>query len=132
LREFATLVTGGARATDIAARYGGEEFAILLPHTSGEMAAHVAERIRDAARQFVFVETERPTRMTVSAGVATFPSPGIDSAEALIRRADEALYRAKQSGKDRVVVAGELDEQTGPKGSGPRTPSKSSSVTGSG
>ena len=108
LREFATLVTGGARATDIASRYGGEEFAILLPHTNGEMALTVAERIREAARQFVFVETDRPTRMTVSAGVATFPSPGIESAEDLIKRADEALYRAKQTGKDRVVVAGEL------------------------
>ncbi len=108
LREFATLVTGGARATDICARYGGEEFAVLLPHTNGEMAANVAERIREAARQFVFVETDRPTRMTVSAGVATFPSPGIDSADALIRRADEALYRAKKTGKNRVVVAAEL------------------------
>ena len=128
LGEFAMLVTGGARATDIASRYGGEEFAVLLPHTSSDMALHVAERIREAARQFVFVETERPTRMTVSAGVATFPSPGIDSADGLIREADKALYRAKHTGKDRVVVAGELDDKVGPKSSPRRRRSRTSST----
>src|SRR5262249_36159659 len=48
LRELGMLVTGGARATDVAARYGGEEFALILPHTGGELAAGVAERIRRA------------------------------------------------------------------------------------
>ena len=74
LQEFATLVAGGARATDMAARYGGEEFAIVLPHTNGSMAVRVAERIREAAAQFVFLADEHPLKITVSAGVATFPS----------------------------------------------------------
>jgi two-component system cell cycle response regulator len=113
LKEFATLVAGGARATDMAARYGGEEFAIVLPHTSGDMACRVAERIRQATKQFVFLEDERPTRMTVSAGVATFPSSaGIRSADALIQAADRALYDAKQTGKDRVVEAGEMSTRS--------------------
>jgi diguanylate cyclase (GGDEF)-like protein len=105
LREFATLVAGGARATDLAARYGGEEFAIILPHTEGSMAVRVAERVREAAGQFVFLEDVKPLRLTVSAGAATYPSfVDVDSPEGLVRAADRALYRAKQSGKDRVVA----------------------------
>jgi diguanylate cyclase (GGDEF)-like protein len=104
LQEFATLVTGGARANDIAARYGGEEFAVILPHTDGRMAVRVAERIRRATREFLFLADETPTRVTVSAGVATYPaSQEIDSVDSLIRAADSALYLAKDSGRDQVV-----------------------------
>lgn len=104
LQEFAVLVEGGARASDIAARYGGEEFAIVLPHTEGEMGLRVAERILAAVREFVFLADSRPTHITVSAGVATFAAgDSIDSADALLRAADRALYRAKESGRDRVV-----------------------------
>ena len=105
LREFATLVTGGARATDVAARYGGEEFALILPHTPGERAARVAERIRLAVEEFVFLEGERPLRVTVSAGVATVPSANsLPSPDRLVAAADRALYAAKKAGKNRVVV----------------------------
>jgi diguanylate cyclase (GGDEF)-like protein len=106
LAEFATLVAGGARANDFAARYGGEEFSIILPHTDALMAARVAERIRRAVAEFVFDEDEQPTRITVSAGVATYPStPGVDSVDELVRAADVALYQAKDQGKDCVVQA---------------------------
>jgi diguanylate cyclase (GGDEF)-like protein len=101
LQEFAGLVLGGARGTDLAARYGGEEFAVVLPQTPAEMALRVAERIRSAVHEFVFLEDTSPLRMTVSAGIATYPSfPGIDSPEALLLAADRALYRAKAAGKD--------------------------------
>ncbi len=104
LRDFATLVAGGARTNDLAARYGGEEFAVVLPHTDGAMAMRVAERIRRAVKETVFLEDENPVRITVSAGVATYPSgPHIDSVDALIRAADVALYEAKEAGRDRVV-----------------------------
>jgi len=104
LQEFATLVAGGARANDIAARYGGEEFAVILPHTDAKMAVRVAERIRRATQEFVFLADETPTRVTVSAGVATYPSiEDVDSVDGLIRAADIALYRAKDHGRDRVV-----------------------------
>ena len=104
LAEFATLVTGGARANDVAARYGGEEFSIILPHTDATMAARVAERIRRAVSEFVFIEDEQPTHITVSAGVATYPSTrGVDSVDELVRAADVALYQAKDQGKDCVV-----------------------------
>jgi len=107
LEQFATLVSGGARASDVAARYGGEEFAIVLPHTDAEMSVRVAERILAAVREFVFVEELTPTRITVSAGVATYSAESaIDSMDALVRAADKALYRAKDAGKDCVVAHG--------------------------
>ena len=106
LREFAMLVSGGARATDLPARYGGEEFAVLLPHTEGERAERVAERIRAAVADFTFLEADHRLRITVSAGVATFPSSSaIVSAEHLVAAADRALYAAKKAGKNRIVVA---------------------------
>lgn len=105
LKEVATLVAGGARATDVPARYGGEEFAIILPHTDGPMAARVAERILAAVREFAFLADEHPARLTASAGVATFSTGSpLTSPEALVQAADRALYRAKDLGKNRVVV----------------------------
>ena len=105
LEEFAVLATGGARANDIAARYGGEEFAVILPHTELAMALRVAERIRRAVELFSFNADDSPTPVTVSGGVATFPGgAGIDSMEALVRAADAALYRAKDQGRNRIVV----------------------------
>jgi len=105
LREFAMLVSGGARGTDLAARYGGEEFAMILPHTDRERAKRVAERVRAAVADFSFLEPEHPLRVTVSAGVATFASsPAIATAEHLVAAADRALYAAKKAGKNRVVV----------------------------
>ncbi len=107
LQEFAVLLTGGARTNDIAARYGGEEFALILPHTDGEMAARVAERVRRAVKEFVFLRDKTPTRVTVSAGVATFPSAAsIETMEDLVRAADLAMYDAKDAGRDRVVRLG--------------------------
>jgi diguanylate cyclase (GGDEF)-like protein len=101
LQEFAALVRRGARDTDLAARYGGEEFAVVLPHATTEDARRVAERIRTTVHEFVFLADATPLRMTVSAGIATYPSyPAIDSPETLLLAADRALYRAKALGKD--------------------------------
>jgi diguanylate cyclase (GGDEF)-like protein len=101
LREFAMLVSGGARATDVPARYGGEEFAMILPHTDRKRAERVAERVRAAVADFSFLEPEHPLRVTVSAGIATFAAGGnIDSAEQLVAAADRALYAAKKAGKN--------------------------------
>ena len=114
LQEFSMLATGGARANDIAARYGGEEFAVILPHTKREMALRVAERIRRAVDAFTFNADDKPTHVTVSGGVATYPGgKGIDSMDALVRSADAALYRAKDQGRNCVVVC-----ETGEAGAG--------------
>ena len=83
------------------ARFGGEEFIILLPSTPVEAARHIAERIRrDIAERDVL---ENGHRVTASFGIGRL-APG-ESCEALIRRADEALYRAKASGRNRTVLA---------------------------
>ena len=112
LREFAMLVTGGARATDVAARYGGEEFGLILPHTQGERAVRVAERIRLAVEDFVFLDGAHPLHVTVSAGVATVaPAPAEGPAGLLVAAADRALYAAKKAGKNRVFV-----DRTAPSG----------------
>jgi len=75
------------------------------------MALRVAERIRSAVHEFVFLEDATPMHMTVSAGIATYPSfPGVDSPEALLLAADRALYRAKARGKDTIVADDGIEE----------------------
>jgi diguanylate cyclase (GGDEF)-like protein len=123
LKEFAMLATGGARANDIAARYGGEEFAVILPHTDGEMAVRVAERIRRAVAEFEFDAGESPTRITVSAGVATLTAKReVSSVDDLVRAADAALYEAKELGRNRVVVARPEHTRRAPDAEAPEAP----------
>ncbi|MFL1456859.1 diguanylate cyclase domain-containing protein [Marinobacter sp. GN3S48] len=93
------------RSGDLLARYGGEEFSVLLPATPEQGARSVAERLRlIIARTPVYAgDGDSPVSLTVSVGVATMaPDPGVEP-EALIRQADEALYQAKESGRNRVV-----------------------------
>jgi len=91
------------RETDFVARYGGEEFCVLLPRTAVAGALTVAERIREETAQALF-GGDRALRCTVSAGLAGVPSSEASSPERLLHFADEALYRAKQEGRDRVVI----------------------------
>ncbi len=101
LKEIAGELAATTRATDVAGRYGGDEFVLVLPDTVPEQARSVAERVaqsvRDAARRF---DATRP--VTASVGIAV-ASPG-DTVAALLRRADENAYKAKQDGGDRVVA----------------------------
>ncbi|MBA2332964.1 MAG: diguanylate cyclase [Actinobacteria bacterium] len=102
LREFAEALRGTVREIDVAVRWGGEEFGVILPATDVEGAKEVAERAREALakRPPVLVEGT-PVRVTASFGVAA-SEPGM-SADTLIDAADDALYRAKRAGKDRVI-----------------------------
>ena len=101
LREVAGAFLGTVREIDVAARWGGEEFAVVLPGTDAEGAARAAERIREAlARREMFAPDGGVLRVTASFGVAS-SSLGTTSEE-LVALADEALYRAKRAGKDRV------------------------------
>jgi diguanylate cyclase (GGDEF)-like protein len=105
LVEAAGVIRGSARETDVVARFGGDEFAIILPDTGTDGALGVGDRVRDRVRQFVFLAADGlEVRLTVSVGVATLPDAAT-SAEELVRAADIAMYRVKESGKDGVAVA---------------------------
>ena len=102
---LADAVREELRDTDFAARYGGDEFVVLLPQTNETQGAQFAERLR---RRLVEVSQDAGLPVRGSIGVAAVNAGELDSADAaedLLRRADEALYRAKRSGRDRVEVA---------------------------
>jgi two-component system chemotaxis family response regulator WspR len=107
LKKVAAVMDESAqRAGDVVARYGGEEFAILLPDTDNAGAAILAERIRAAveARNIWHPSTDRG-RLTISMGVATMVAREDLDGSALVKAADEALYRAKRDGRNLVRVA---------------------------
>ena len=89
------------KAGDLAARYGGEEFALVLPRRSKQEAVELAESIRESIEKKEFSLRKKKTRITISMGVVTFPMDAMMKQD-LIRRADEALYRAKEKGRNRV------------------------------
>jgi two-component system cell cycle response regulator len=93
------------RTYDVVARYGGEEFVLVLPGTSLSGGVAVAERLRTAVQSIIFVPPMAGLSVTVSSGVATYPSTQVDSVSKLIHQADEALYRAKQDGRNKVKAA---------------------------
>jgi two-component system cell cycle response regulator len=90
------------RSHDIVARYGGEEFVIVLPETSLSEAISIAERLRNSVQSITLPPPMEDLMVTLSLGVATYPSSAVDDIDSLFRQADKALYRAKQSGRNRV------------------------------
>jgi two-component system cell cycle response regulator len=104
LREFALRIRRSIRGIDLACRYGGEEFVVVMPETDMAVAAMVAERLRRriAADPFAVQNGARSVPVTISIGIAALRSRE-DSAAALLKRADQALYRAKRDGRNRVV-----------------------------
>jgi diguanylate cyclase (GGDEF)-like protein len=105
LVELAQRLAGQVREVDTVARYGGEEFVVVLPETTIAGAMNLAERIGTAVREQPFsTAAGLSLNVTVSAGAAVFPEHGT-TPEQLIRAADDALYVAKESGRDRSVAA---------------------------
>lgn len=105
LREFAKRLRRNVRGIDLACRYGGEEFLVVLPDTEGQDAERVAERIRAEIERTPFIVGREGTSVsiTISVGVSCVKHAP-DSVEALIKRADVALYEAKRGGRNRVVA----------------------------
>jgi two-component system cell cycle response regulator len=104
LRDFALRIKRSIRGIDLACRYGGEEFVIIMPETDMAVAAMVAERLRRriAAEPFAIAQGSRQIPVTISIGIAGLRGKD-DTAPALLKRADQALYRAKRDGRNRVV-----------------------------
>lgn len=105
LRKVADILRESTRDVDLLARYGGDEFVVILPETQPRNGAHLAERIRSAIQKHTFHITDTDIHITISLGVATYPHPEVKGPEDLIDRADRALYEAKNSGQNKVIVA---------------------------
>ena len=105
LQKVALHIQKELRSYDTAARYGGEEFVALLPDTSLKEAFNVADRIRLSVQGMRFAGSLANEQVTVSLGVALFPSPCFDDIDGLLRAADEALYQAKERGRNRVIIS---------------------------
>ena len=106
LKEFGGRVAANVRGIDLACRYGGEEFVVAMPDTDIALALAVSERLRKSVETTPFPISRAPhaLKLTVSIGIAASEGGG-DSAEALLHRADQALYRAKRTGRNKVVAA---------------------------
>jgi two-component system cell cycle response regulator len=109
LAEFARRIARNVRGVDLPARYGGEEFVVIMPETRTEGARLIAERLRTAIEEAPFeVGSEAgPIEVTVSVGLASTEGREVKSSHDFIELADGALYKAKEGGRNRVVVVGE-------------------------
>jgi diguanylate cyclase (GGDEF)-like protein len=112
LRAFARVTGAALRAGEPLGRFGGEEFLVVLPGAAGTEALQAAERLRALVAHEVAVGAGRERPVTISIGVAEALSDDAD-VEALIRRADAALYEAKAHGRNRVVALGDLARAAG-------------------
>jgi diguanylate cyclase (GGDEF)-like protein len=103
LKEIAQLLKDEAREIDRVGRYGGEEFLLILSGTVLDAAVTFAERLREKVENHTFSYEGGTLRRTMSCGVAGAPHPRVKDQEALVRAADDALYVAKETGRNRVV-----------------------------
>ena len=105
LTEVGKVIRSIVRETDIVSRYGGDEFTVVLPQTNAEGARIIAERVREALADHVFLEAMGlAVRVTASIGIASFPDHG-ETREDLIGCADQAMYRVKERGKNGIEMA---------------------------
>lgn len=103
LKQFASILKRAAREIDSVGRYGGEEFNVLLPGTNLDAATSYAERVRKQVEDHTFTFDGGSVRRTASFGVAAWPHTQVSSSEQLVRAADDALYVAKETGRNRVI-----------------------------
>jgi diguanylate cyclase (GGDEF)-like protein len=110
LCQLARVIQQELRTSDVMARYGGDEFIVFLPETPSAGANVVAERIRNSMSAMPLEEGVHEVECTVSIGLATFPDDG-STLDAIIAKADRAMYGAKKGGRNRVVKYGDLQEE---------------------
>jgi len=105
LREFAGRIGANVRGIDLACRYGGEEFVVVMPDTDLQFASTIAERLRHSVETTPFTISRAPHKLNITISIGIAASDGAeDTAEKLLHRADQALYRAKRDGRNRVVA----------------------------
>ena len=116
LRQFAKILQGEAREIDRIGRYGGEEFLLLLPGTVLDAAVTFADRVRKAVEEHTFTFDGGTLKRTASFGVSGWPHPAITHCESLVKMADDALYVAKETGRNKVVrfASDEFNAHTNP------------------
>ena len=107
LKRVGALLRAGVYETDFVGRYGGEEFGIVLPRADFAGVRRKAEAIRSKIEEENFVQGLETVKLTVSTGIAHFPRDGM-TARDLIAGADKALYKAKETGRNKVVDAGDV------------------------
>jgi diguanylate cyclase (GGDEF)-like protein len=110
LSRLASVFKKSVRSCDYVARYGGEEFILVLPEIGPEDGVKAAERIRKKVVKENFAGDGKPREVTVSVGVASYPKDG-DDPQDIIRHADAALYKSKESGRNQVVLAGQTPKK---------------------
>lgn len=103
LKQIASIIKDNVREVDFVGRFGGEEFCIMLPDTVTEGAVHVADRLRAAVEEHIFKAYDESIKVTVSVGVSVFPDDATDLNQ-LIDCADQAMYKAKADGRNKVAA----------------------------
>ncbi len=106
LCDFARLISGHCRKSDVIGRFGGEEFVVVAPNTTRSGAVRLAGKLLSITRQYKFTGTDGPTHVTFSAGISSTPKDGADGFH-LLKKADDAMYAAKEAGKNRVLLSRE-------------------------
>jgi diguanylate cyclase (GGDEF)-like protein len=105
LKNVAALLATSIREVDVCARYGGDEFSLILPHTASAAAQVVADRARKKLAEKRTSWPGEAANISFSVGIASTEDAGLKTADDLLEAADRALFEAKKSGRDRVVVA---------------------------
>jgi len=106
LKEVSQVIKENLRQIDLVGRYGGEEFSAILIETDKETARFAAERIRQAIEEKIIKVYDEQLKVTISLGVSGFPGDAVEAND-LVEKADQALYRAKQSGRNKVLMCGQ-------------------------
>jgi diguanylate cyclase (GGDEF)-like protein len=111
LQEIARIIMDTARTVDVCGRFGGEEFILILPDTEMDRAAVVGDRIRKSVETHEFRNDQHSIRRTISVGVSALPDPIIKDEFQLVEWADKALYEAKQTGRNKMIIYTDLEER---------------------